>query len=38
MARDATTAALLIAGVALASVALLDWLGYTLFVVQAGLW
>jgi len=38
MARDATTAALLIAGVALAAVALSDWLGYSLFVVGAGLW
>ena len=38
MTRDAITSALLIAGVALASVALMDWLGYTLFVIQAGLW
>lgn len=37
MARDALTSALLVAGVALAAVALLDWLGYSLFVIEAGL-
>ena len=37
MKRDALTAALFLAGVALASIALSDWLGYTLFVLQSGL-
>jgi hypothetical protein len=37
MVRDAITVALFFAGVALSSVALLDWLGYSLFIFGTGL-
>lgn len=37
MTRDVLSAGLLFAGAALASVALLDWIGYTIFVFQLGL-
>lgn len=34
MARDVLTASLVLAGAALGSAALLDWLGYTLFTLR----
>lgn len=37
MAREAWTTGLFVAGVTLASIAALDWLGYAAFVFRAGL-
>lgn len=37
MARDALTVFLAIAGLTLGSIALADWLGYTIFIAQVGL-